>query len=102
MCFHRCYCQEPHHDYKHSHPVTQTVHVRMFLQQYTHDWSARRLRMVCSKVTRAEFDTSESIVHPQVTIELEKVPGRTLGFSIAGGRGSTPAYEDVDQVGVSS
>lgn len=55
--------------------------------------------MLCSK---AEFDTSESIVPPQVTIELEKVPGRTLGFSIAGGRGSTPAYEDVDQVGVSS
>ena len=27
-----------------------------------------------------------------------KVPGRTLGFSIAGGRGSTPAYEDVDDV----
>jgi len=58
--------------------------------------------MLCSKVTHAEFDTSESIVPSQVTIELEKVPGRTLGFSIAGGRGSTPAYEDVDQVGVSS
>lgn len=34
----------------------------------------------------------------QVIVELQKVPGRTLGFSIAGGRGSTPAYEDVDQV----
>lgn len=34
----------------------------------------------------------------QVTIELVKQPGRTLGFSIAGGRGSTPAYEDVDEV----
>lgn len=34
----------------------------------------------------------------QVSIELVKQPGRTLGFSIAGGRGSTPAYEDVDEV----
>lgn len=34
----------------------------------------------------------------QVTIDIKKVPGRTLGFSIAGGRGSTPAYEDVDDV----
>ena len=33
-----------------------------------------------------------------VTIEIKKVAGRTLGFSIAGGRGSTPAYEDVDDV----
>lgn len=33
-----------------------------------------------------------------MTIELVKQPGRTLGFSIAGGRGSTPAYEDVDEV----
>ena len=31
-------------------------------------------------------------------MELVKQPGRTLGFSIAGGRGSTPAYEDVDEV----
>lgn len=31
-------------------------------------------------------------------MELVKVPGKTLGFSIAGGRGSTPAYEDVDEV----
>ena len=31
-------------------------------------------------------------------LELVKQPGRTLGFSIAGGRGSTPAYEDVDEV----
>ena len=35
-----------------------------------------------------------------VTIEIQKVAGRTLGFSIAGGRGSTPAYEDVDDVRV--
>ena len=34
----------------------------------------------------------------QVAIELVKQPGRTLGFSIAGGKGSTPAYEDVDEV----
>ena len=37
--------------------------------------------------------------HPvfiQVTIELVRIPGKSLGFSIAGGRGSTPAYEDVD------
>ncbi len=34
----------------------------------------------------------------QVSIFLTKLPGRTLGFSIAGGRGSTPAYEDVDEV----
>ena len=34
----------------------------------------------------------------QVSIVLAKQPGRTLGFSIAGGRGSTPAYEDVDEV----
>ena len=34
----------------------------------------------------------------QVIIDLVKQPGRTLGFSIAGGRGSTPAYEDVDEV----
>ena len=34
----------------------------------------------------------------QVTMELVKESGRTLGFSIAGGRGSTPAYEDVDEV----
>ncbi|CAI8037712.1 Leucine-rich repeat-containing protein 1 [Geodia barretti] len=33
----------------------------------------------------------------EVTIDLVKQPGRTLGFSIAGGRGSTPAYEDVDE-----
>ena len=33
-----------------------------------------------------------------VTIDIKKVAGRTLGFSIAGGRGSTPAYEDVDDV----
>ena len=32
----------------------------------------------------------------QVTIELQRIPGKSLGFSIAGGRGSTPAYEDVD------
>lgn len=31
-------------------------------------------------------------------MELFKQPGKTLGFSIAGGRGSTPAYEDVDEV----
>ena len=31
-------------------------------------------------------------------MELKKEAGRTLGFSIAGGRGSTPAYEDVDEV----
>ena len=31
-------------------------------------------------------------------MELVKQPGKTLGFSIAGGRGSTPAYEDVDEV----
>ena len=37
-------------------------------------------------------------LHMQVTVELVKQPGRTLGFSIAGGRGSTPAYEDVDEV----
>lgn len=36
-----------------------------------------------------------------MTIEIEKVPGQTLGFSIAGGRGSTPAYEDVDDVSTS-
>ena len=34
----------------------------------------------------------------QVILELVKEPGKTLGFSIAGGRGSTPAYEDVDEV----
>ena len=34
----------------------------------------------------------------QVAVELVKQEGRTLGFSIAGGRGSTPAYEDVDEV----
>ena len=34
----------------------------------------------------------------QVAIDLVKQPGRTLGFSIAGGKGSTPAYEDVDEV----
>ena len=39
------------------------------------------------------------VVVVQVVIELVKLPGRTLGFSIAGGRGSTPAYEDVDEVG---
>ncbi len=33
-----------------------------------------------------------------MSIFLTKLPGRTLGFSIAGGRGSTPAYEDVDEV----
>jgi protein scribble len=33
----------------------------------------------------------------EVTIDVVKQPGRTLGFSIAGGRGSTPAYEDVDE-----
>lgn len=31
-------------------------------------------------------------------MDIAKVPGQTLGFSIAGGRGSTPAYEDVDDV----
>lgn len=31
-------------------------------------------------------------------MEFVKEQGRTLGFSIAGGRGSTPAYEDVDEV----
>ena len=31
-------------------------------------------------------------------MEIVKQPGKTLGFSIAGGRGSTPAYEDVDEV----
>lgn len=31
-------------------------------------------------------------------MELVKQPEKTLGFSIAGGRGSTPAYEDVDEV----
>ena len=30
-------------------------------------------------------------------MEIEKLPNRSLGFSIAGGRGSTPAYEDVDE-----
>ncbi len=39
-----------------------------------------------------------SILIIQVSIFLTKLPGRTLGFSIAGGRGSTPAYEDVDEV----
>ena len=35
----------------------------------------------------------------QVTVILTKEDGmRSLGFSIAGGRGSTPAYEDVDEV----
>jgi hypothetical protein len=34
----------------------------------------------------------------EVAIDLVKQPGRTLGFSIAGGKGSTPAYEDVDEV----
>ena len=29
---------------------------------------------------------------------IDKDVGQTLGFSIAGGRGSTPAYEDVDDV----
>ena len=38
----------------------------------------------------------------QVSIEILKLPGKTLGFSIAGGRGSTPAYEDVDEVGSDS
>ena len=33
----------------------------------------------------------------QVVVEIEKLPNRSLGFSIAGGRGSTPAYEDVDE-----
>ena len=33
-----------------------------------------------------------------MNIELVKEEGKTLGFSIAGGRGSTPAYEDVDEV----
>jgi protein scribble len=33
----------------------------------------------------------------EVAIDLVKQPGRTLGFSIAGGKGSTPAYEDVDE-----
>ena len=32
----------------------------------------------------------------QVEVELKKEAGRSLGFSIAGGRGSMPAYEDVD------
>jgi len=50
----------------------------------------------------SELPGSSQLQTIEVTIELEKVPGRTLGFSIAGGRGSTPAYEDVDQVGVSS
>lgn len=31
-------------------------------------------------------------------MEFVKQPEKTLGFSIAGGRGSTPAYEDVDEV----
>ena len=31
-------------------------------------------------------------------MEIFKQSGKTLGFSIAGGRGSTPAYEDVDEV----
>ena len=34
----------------------------------------------------------------QVKVDLVKVPNRSLGFSIAGGKGSTPAYEDVDEV----
>ena len=35
----------------------------------------------------------------QVTVDLVKDPSRGgLGFSIAGGKGSTPAYEDVDEV----
>ena len=34
----------------------------------------------------------------QVAVELVKDPNRGLGFSIAGGKGSTPAYEDVDEV----
>ena len=35
----------------------------------------------------------------QVTVDLYKDSGRGgFGFSIAGGRGSTPAYEDVDEV----
>ena len=29
---------------------------------------------------------------------LHKQAGKSLGFSIAGGKGSTPAYEDVDEV----
>ena len=29
---------------------------------------------------------------------LDKQGGKSLGFSIAGGKGSTPAYEDVDEV----
>ena len=32
----------------------------------------------------------------QVEVELVKEAGRSLGFSIAGGKGSMPAYEDVD------
>ena len=35
----------------------------------------------------------------QVAVELYKQLDRGLGFSIAGGKGSTPAYEDVDEVG---
>ena len=35
---------------------------------------------------------------PQVIVDLIKDPSRGLGFSIAGGKGSTPAYEDVDEV----
>ena len=31
-------------------------------------------------------------------MELRKLPNRSLGFSVAGGKGSTPAYEDVDEV----
>ena len=35
----------------------------------------------------------------QLTVDLVKDPSRGgLGFSIAGGKGSTPAYEDVDEV----
>ena len=40
------------------------------------------------------------IIFFKVVVELRKLPNRSLGFSIAGGKGSTPAYEDVDEVGV--
>ena len=50
-----------------------------------------------------EFPCQSTYIHSsypspplQVTIELVRIPGKSLGFSIAGGRGSTPAYEDVD------
>lgn len=37
-------------------------------------------------------------IDSKVVVELRKLPNRSLGFSVAGGKGSTPAYEDVDEV----